>query len=75
LRSRHVLFTLRWQSCPEDPTLKTRRASKTKFTCPDCGQNAWAKPDALLISGACADEEDEKFILVLAEPNEQGDAA
>lgn len=29
-------------------------ASKTKFTCPSCGQNAWAKPTALLICGQCA---------------------
>lgn len=29
------------------------RKSKTKFTCPDCKQNAWAKPDAKLICGEC----------------------
>jgi SprT-like family len=35
-------FRLRWQSrAPaEDPTRKIKRASKTKFTCPECGQNA-----------------------------------
>ena len=33
-----------------------QKSSKTKFTCPDCGQNAWAKPGALLICGECFDE-------------------
>ena len=27
--------------------------SKTKFTCPDCGLNAWAKKSALLLCGQC----------------------
>ena len=39
---------LRWQSAPAGQQAKAKKASKTKFTCPDCGQNAWAKPDALL---------------------------
>ena len=29
------------------------RPSKTKFSCPECEQNAWAKPDASLICGLC----------------------
>jgi len=33
-----------------------QRESKTSFTCPQCGQNAWAKPDAMLICGVCASE-------------------
>jgi hypothetical protein len=32
---------------------KAKERSKTKFTCPSCGQNAWAKPDAALICGTC----------------------
>jgi predicted RNA-binding Zn-ribbon protein involved in translation (DUF1610 family) len=28
-------------------------SSKRKFTCPECGQNAWAKPGACLICGEC----------------------
>lgn len=31
-----------------------KRASKTKYSCPSCGQNAWAKPDASLACGDCA---------------------
>lgn len=41
----------------EDEALRAARkksaASKTKFTCPDCGAKAWGKPDLLLICGAC----------------------
>jgi predicted SprT family Zn-dependent metalloprotease len=32
---------------------KKKAASKTKYTCPDCGNNAWAKPDTNLICGDC----------------------
>src|SRR5450755_159187 len=50
-------FKLRWQSRPDgDPTRKAKKASKTKFSCPECGQNAWAKPDALLICGNCYED-------------------
>ena len=43
----------------DEETIKTRKkkaASKTKFTCPSCGQNAWAKPEASLICGDCREE-------------------
>jgi predicted SprT family Zn-dependent metalloprotease len=36
-----------------DATAKKKAASKTKFTCPDCEQNAWAKADANLVCGDC----------------------
>ena len=26
---------------------------RTKYTCPNCGLNAWAKADVVLICGAC----------------------
>jgi hypothetical protein len=41
---------LDWQSKPRE---RTQRESKTRFTCPECGQNAWAKPDAKLVCGIC----------------------
>lgn len=55
------------QASDTDATRKKKAASKTKYTCPDCGLNAWAKPDAPLICGDCqkpmqaenATEEDE----------------
>ena len=39
----------------EDATRKKKAASKTKYTCPSCGMNAWAKPDAHLICGDCGE--------------------
>ena len=43
---------------------KKKTASKTKYTCPACGQNAWAKPGAQLICGDCyyEDEGDVSFM-------------
>jgi predicted SprT family Zn-dependent metalloprotease len=35
---------------------KKKAASKTKYTCPACGMNAWAKPAACLICGDCGEE-------------------
>lgn len=48
-------FRLNWQSVNlAGETEKTAKAqSKTKYTCPSCGQNAWAKPDAALLCGGC----------------------
>jgi SprT-like family len=36
-----------------EKTRKTKAASKTRYTCPDCGTNAWAKPDVHLVCGEC----------------------
>ena len=46
-------------------TRKKKAASKTKFTCPECSQNAWAKPDAHLMCGDCQEP-------MAAEPGEGG---
>lgn len=50
-------FVLRWQAETQSSAATGRaakkRASKTKYTCCDCGQNAWAKPDARLLCGDC----------------------
>ena len=61
---------LHWQSAPEGKQAKAKKASKTKFTCSDCGQNAWAKPDALLICGTCYDDGEGDIVTMLAEPSE-----
>jgi SprT-like family len=37
----------------EDKIRKKKLASKTKYTCPSCGLNAWAKPAAPLVCGNC----------------------
>jgi hypothetical protein len=42
---------LHWQSVQSGRGAKV--SSKRKFTCPECQQNAWAKPGAVLICGSC----------------------
>jgi SprT-like family len=44
---------------------KKKAASKTKYTCPGCELNAWAKPDANLWCGSCEEQME-------AEETEQG---
>jgi hypothetical protein len=68
-------FQLHWQSAPQGKQAKAKKASKTKFTCPECGQNAWAKPDALLICGNCYEGGDGEICLMLAEPADEAEAA
>jgi hypothetical protein len=64
---------LRWQSAPEGEEAKN--TSKTKFTCPECGQNAWAKPEALLGCYACYEErEREEPVRMLAAPSDKDKA-
>jgi predicted RNA-binding Zn-ribbon protein involved in translation (DUF1610 family) len=59
--------------CPAGKQAKAKKASKTKFTCPECGQNASAKPDALLICGACYEEGEGYISLMLAELGEDAE--
>jgi predicted SprT family Zn-dependent metalloprotease len=61
-------FQLHWQSAPESAQARAKKASKTKFTCPDCGQNAWAKAEALLICGVCYEDAAGEVCVMLAEP-------
>jgi ribosomal protein S27AE len=48
-------FRLRWQSRGRSSEGKATNKYKAKYTCPSCGQNAWAKPDARLICGDCTE--------------------
>lgn len=48
-----ALYIELWDSDEEKAKRKSKAASKTKFTCPDCEQHAWAKADARLICGTC----------------------
>lgn len=41
------------RSSENEAIRKKKAASKTKYTCPSCGLNAWAKPDAPLVCGTC----------------------
>ena len=59
-------FELHWQSVPGRQA-KVKAASKTKFTCPTCGQNAWAKPAAALICGDCYDDGEGEISIMVAE--------
>jgi predicted SprT family Zn-dependent metalloprotease len=60
-------FQLHWQSPPHG---QEARPSKTKFTCPICRQNAWAKPAAKLACGACSEDSGELIrLLVAGEPS------
>jgi hypothetical protein len=41
----------------DDGKKRTRNAaSKTKYKCPSCGSNAWAKPDSNLRCGDCQEK-------------------
>jgi predicted SprT family Zn-dependent metalloprotease len=68
-------FQLHWQSAPAGKQAKAKKASKTKYTCPACAQNAWAKPNALLICGNCYEEGEGDIRLMLAETGEEAEAA
>jgi hypothetical protein len=58
-------FALHWQSVPA--SARAKKASKVKFTCPTCGQNAWAKPNAHLLCGECFDEGEGELCRMVAE--------
>jgi hypothetical protein len=68
-------FQLHSQSAQEGKEAKAKKASKTKFTCPKCAQNAWAKPDALLICGTCYDDGEGEIRVMLAEPDDEDEGA
>jgi predicted SprT family Zn-dependent metalloprotease len=46
-------FTLRWQSRGRASEGAATTKNKVKYSCPTCGQKAWAKPDSKLICGTC----------------------
>jgi Zn finger protein HypA/HybF involved in hydrogenase expression len=50
-------FCLNWQSAGvmAQAGKGAKERSKTKYSCPSCGQNAWAKPDSVLVCGECMD--------------------
>jgi hypothetical protein len=66
-----LLRFLDQQSVSAEEGAKAKQANKTKYTCPECGQNAWAKPNALLICGACYEENGNAISRMLATPAEK----
>jgi len=59
-------FQLHWQSISASG--RAVKPTRMKFTCPDCGQNAWAKLDARLICGRCFEEDEEHVSLMIPQP-------
>ena len=59
-------FALHWQSVPAIEQGRGKKSSKTKFTCPKCGLNAWAKPNARFICGECYDDGHGHICLMVA---------
>lgn len=51
-----TLFGDKWMSDSDVKLAKQKTASKTKYTCPSCEMNAWAKPDVRLVCGECDEE-------------------
>ena len=51
----HDGFRLSWQSFKLATQQGKGKVSKIKYTCPDCGLNAWAKPGAHLVCGECSE--------------------
>jgi hypothetical protein len=56
----------RWPPCADGRVVQMPEAT-TRFTCPSCGQAAWAQPDAALMCVTCAE------IMVAEEPEEAAD--
>lgn len=65
-------FTLNWHSGPLPAAARRQQrakaASKTKYSCPGCGLNVWAKPDTALLCGECYDGGQGELLTLEAEP-------
>ena len=47
-------FTLSWHDRTREDAGSTKPVNtRMKYTCPECGVNAWAKPNIVLVCGAC----------------------
>ena len=44
------------------------RESKVKFTCPDCAQNVWGKPDTFVLCGPCHEMTGRLIRMISAQP-------
>jgi hypothetical protein len=63
-----------WTDAAAKGKASKKAASKTKYTCPTCAANAWAKPDTSLICGDCsepmeAEPADDARLSVIAGPS------
>ena len=48
-----ALYVELWDDADARKKRKAKSASKTRYTCPSCDMNAWAKPGARLVCGEC----------------------
>lgn len=47
------------------PIERVKKGSKrTKYTCPQCELNAYAKPDVMLLCGTCSEESGDLVVMV-----------
>jgi hypothetical protein len=46
-------FRLNWQTAAWGARTRPTGQNTVKYTCPTCGQNAWAKPEASLVCSDC----------------------
>lgn len=46
-------LTLPWHDPHSDGEAKKKANTRSKFSCPECALNAWAKPGAALVCGDC----------------------
>jgi hypothetical protein len=51
------LYIELWSAAGEK-TRKAKAASKKRYSCPECGTNAWAKPDVHLVCEECDERMD-----------------
>jgi hypothetical protein len=58
---------LSWQSAQGNTVeWKKKQGSKTKYTCPAFGANAWAKPETQLICSDCYEQGEEPLVMEAA---------
>ena len=48
-----ALYVELWDDADARKKRKAKSASKTRYTCPSCELNAWAKPGVRLVCGEC----------------------
>ena len=57
-------LSIGWQGKQKDAAqlaaAKSKRKSKTKYTCPGCRDNMWGKPNMYVICGDCGDDFEER---------------
>jgi predicted SprT family Zn-dependent metalloprotease len=66
-RKRLMLKKLNWQKISPDKKAVKPKDRKIKYTCPECKQNAWGKPNLNIICGECSNFLEEILVQMEAE--------